>query len=315
MKAMQSGAPMTVAGLRSLTPFTENAQKIIDDAVVEVGTERLAVAADVISQGLIYTLTDPLSVMEVQWDQESETGGAQRTMHPNARGQASLPDRRPKRVPIYLTTDYAELGIRTFKASQRIGTPLDTSLIKQKTRRVNESIEDAFINGADLQSNGYTAYGLLNAPSVNEPSNFAKSWATAATGDEILVDFMAMVLIAQSKKKYGPYTLYVGTAVDNAFNKDFKANGTLTIRQRLQQNTYGGKPLRIVVSDKMPEKRVVLVQMTSDVIEAIVGQSPVVIPWTSVDGWTLMWMVMAIIIPRIRDDYDGNSGVVIGKWA
>jgi hypothetical protein len=42
------------------------------------------------------------------------------------------------------------------------------------------------------------------------------------------------------------------------------------------------------------------------------GQAPTVIPWTSADGFTLYWMVMAIVVPRVRSDFDGNSGIVVG---
>jgi len=54
------------------------------------------------------------------------------------------------------------------------------------------------------------------------------------------------------------------------------------------------------------------VQMTSDVVEIVNGQPPTVIPWTSLDGFTLYWLIMAIQVPRVRSDYDGNSGVCIG---
>jgi hypothetical protein len=52
--------------------------------------------------------------------------------------------------------------------------------------------------------------------------------------------------------------------------------------------------------------------MTSDVLEMVYGQPPTVIPWTSIDGFTLYWLVMAIMIQRVRSDYDGNSGIVVG---
>ncbi len=59
-------------------------------------------------------------------------------------------------------------------------------------------------------------------------------------------------------------------------------------------------------------KQYALVQMTDDVVQLVQGQSPTVIPWTSLDGFTLYWLVMAIAVPRVRSDYDGNSGVFIG---
>ncbi len=305
---------LSIAQLRAASPFPENTQKIFDTAVVEVGLDRLVLADDVMSSGLNFNLTDPLSVMEVQWDQISKTGGAQRTMHPNARGENQIPKRNQKRVPIYLTTDDFFIGIRSMRASQRAGTPLDVSNIKSATRRVNESIEDAFLNGG-ITADGYTAYGALNAPSANTMVYEATggAWdAAGKTGTQILADVLTMIGKLQADRKFGPYNLYIPTLYGNAINADFKANSDLTIRQRLEEIEAGGRKLNIRVADQLPVNKTVMIQMTDDVVDCINGQSPTVIPWTSADGFTLFWMVMAIIVPRFRDDFDGNSGVVIG---
>ena len=316
---------LSIPELRAASPLEENAQRVVDHAVVEVGLERLQLAADIMAAGLTYPLTDPLSVMEVQWEQISKTGGAQRSMNPSARGENQLPDRRPKRVPIYLTTDDFSVGIRTLKASQRIGQPLDTTLVKQATRRVNESIEDAAINGAGLTVGGNDTtpsltYGLLNAPNANTKA-LSVDWTAdnvvGTTGPDMLNDVLGMISILQADFKFGPYNLYVGTKAGNVINGDFKANTVGTIRQRLEQIEAGGRNLQVRVADRMPNaatgQQIALVQMTDDVCDMIVGQSPTVVPWTSNDGFTLFWLVMAIMIPRFRDDYDGNSGVCIGS--
>jgi hypothetical protein len=58
--------------------------------------------------------------------------------------------------------------------------------------------------------------------------------------------------------------------------------------------------------------QVAMVEMNSGVLDMITGQSPTVIPWTSNDGFTLFWMVLAIMIPRFKTDYEGTTGIVIG---
>lgn len=302
---------MSIGALRAMSPFQEDAQRVIDQAVVNVGLERLTVFADVLAEGLTYPLSDPLSVMEIQWESISRTGGAQRTMNPSARGENQLPARSINRIPIYLTTDDFSIGIRTLKMTQRIGAPLDVSLVEQATRRVNEALEDALINGAGLQVEGYTTPGLLDAPDINTDTFGTNgTWTTAAkTGENILDDVFSMVDMLVADKKYGPYNLYVPTAFTNKLNSDFKANGSLTILQRLQGLTFGGRPLKITPADMMPANTGLMIQMTSDVVDIITGQSPTVVPWTSADGFTLFWMVMAIMVPRVRSDYEGNSGI------
>jgi hypothetical protein len=133
---------------------------------------------------------------------------------------------------------------------------------------------------------------------------------SSTLGASIFGDVEAMISKLQADFKFGPYGLYTGTNVGNALDQDFKALGTQTIRQRLLQIP---QLVSIKTADQMPANTVVLIQLTSDVIDMVTGLAPTVVPWTSVDGFTLFWMVMAIMVPRVRDDYDGNSGIVIAN--
>jgi len=94
--------------------------------------------------------------------------------------------------------------------------------------------------------------------------------------------------------------------------EDYKTYSDITVQQRLEQISVGGRNLVVRTADQLPVNKTVLLQPTDDVVDVIVGQSPVTVPWTSLDGFVLYWMVMAIIIPRVKHDYDGNSGIVVG---
>lgn len=320
-RLLESG--LSIAELRAASPLEEHAQRIVDRAVYDVGLERMTVAADILAAGLTFPLTDPLSIMEVKWEVVSKTGGAQRTMNPSARGENQLPDRTLKSVPVYLTTDDFSMGIRTLKASERAGTPLDTSLASQATRRVNEAIEDATINGAGITLGTGTTPGMLTAPGANAfplTADWTGANTIGTTGPAIIADVLGMIAAAQADFKFGPYNLYIGTKAAMMFQGDFKVNTTDTIMRRLMMiDTGAGRLLNIRVSDRMPNAttgvQAVLMQMTNDVVDMVTGQAPTVIPWTSNDGFTLFWLVMAIMIPRFKSDYDGNSGIVIGSKA
>ena len=303
---------------RALAPLPDRAQIVIDRAVVEVGLQRLTFVADMLAAGLTFNLSDPLSVTQLEWQSTNKVGAAQRTMSPSARGENKLPAILASRLPVYLTTDVFELDIRTLKMSQRIGMPLDTTLIEQCTRSVNEAIEDAAINGATtldgqaLAVAGYSAPGLVNAPNAEVETLTAAAWSTAPVGSTVFAQLMLMIGKLQTNKKFGPYRLYIPTAVGNALASDYNATNNaqgLTIAQRLLQ-IEGLQAIR--VADMMPATKVALVQMTSDVVDMVVGQPPTVIPWTSLDGMTIHNLIMAIMIPRFRSDYNGDSGVAIG---
>lgn len=306
---------------RSLAPMQDRAQVVLDNAVVEVGLQRLTLVADLLAAGLTYNLTDPLSVAQLEWNSMNKIGAAQRTMSPSARGENKLPIVSPNRLPIYLTTDEFEIDIRTLKTSQRVGTPLDTTMARQCTRAVNEAIEDAAINGAttldgqDLKVAGYSAYGLLNAPNAETQALTLAAWTTSPVGSTVFNETMAMITKLQGNKKYGPYRLYVSTTIGNGLDADYNATNNaqgLTVRQRLLQI----EALQAVrVADLLPATKAVLVQMTSDVVDVVVGQPPTVIPWTSLDGFSIHNLIMAIMIPRVRSDYNGDSGICVGTTA
>lgn len=327
LRSLEGSGELSIPALRALSPLSDKAQVMVDKAVVDVGLERLQFAADLMAAGLTFNLPDPLSVTQLEWDQESKVGGAIRAMSPAARKDNILTDRKHNRLPIYCTMEGFSLDIRTLKMSERVGQPLDTSIVKQATRRVNESIEDAAINGAttedgqNLVVSGYSAPGLINAPNA-QSANTTADWMGAntigTTGPAMLLDILAGITALQKDKKFGPYNVYLGTTAGNVVNGDFKVNTTDTIRQRLEMIDAGGSKLTFRVADRMPAGNVsgqvqfAIVQMTDDVVQMVNGQPPTVIPWTSLDGFTLHWLVLAIMVQRIRSDYDGNSGVYLG---
>lgn len=307
-------------GFRAAAPLPTHpeSQVAIDGAVVRVGMERLQFVQDLLAEGLTYNLPDPLSVPFLEHRTRGRSGTARRVMNPSARGENHVSPMGADRLPIYLTMADNQLNIRELRMSIRVGIPLDTANIEDDVRAVNEAIEDAAINGATtldgqtLQVGGYDAPGMLTAPNANTKSLSLADWKTTPNGTNVMTAITQMIAQLVADKKYGPYNLYIPTAVGIAWQNDFKANGNDSIMARLRQIEAGGRPLRIRPLDLMPSTKVVLMQMTSDVVDIVDGQRPTVIPFTSLDGFTLYNVVMAAMVPRFRSDYDGNSGVVIG---
>jgi hypothetical protein len=106
--------------------------------------------------------------------------------------------------------------------------------------------------------------------------------------------------------------MVVPTVVGNALDADYNATNNaqgLTIRERLLKIP---SLKDIIVADLMPATKVAFIQMTPDVIQMVVGQTPTIIPWTSLEGFTFHNLVMAIMVPWVKSDADGNSGICIG---
>ncbi len=308
-------------GLRALAPLPDKAQVTIDKQIIDVGLQRLTFVKALMAAGLTFNLSDPLSTTQLEWSSRNRIRAAQRTMSPSARTENKLPAVLTNRLPIYLTIDGFELDIRTLKMSERVGQPLDVSIAGSCTRSVNEAIEDSAINGPTtldgqaLVDAGYSCYGLLNAPNANTQALTAAAWAQAtANGGTVFAEVEAMISKEQADFKYGPYALVVGTLMGNMMDSDYSITGvTTTAGATIRERLLKIDSLKdIIVADLMPAGKAVLVQMTNDVVDMVIGQPPTVIPWTSLDGFTIHNIVMAIMIPRVRSDYDGNSGICIG---
>lgn len=304
-----------IGEIRSAGALPDEAQRLVDTAVVRVGLERLSFVGDLISEGLVFPISNFLGVMEVYWEKEGKIGHAERVMLPTARGERQMPARVGARIPNYLTIDDFSFNVRVLLASERSGAPLDVSMVEQATRRVNEAIEDAGINGAGISVAGHDAPGLLNAPNVNTYQYVGgEAWDVVGhTGEEILSDVLAMIDVLQGDGYYGPYNLYLPTLYGSKLNQDFKSATSGTIRERLEAIEAGGRTIRIRVADRLPANRVALVQMTSNVVDVIVGQQPIPISWEEGPGWDKHFVVLANVVPRIRDDADGKSGIVLGN--
>lgn len=307
----------SIAKYRAMSPLPEDSQRLIDDAVLRVGRQRLTIVNDLLAEGLTRPLPNWLSVLELGHDRTNDTGHAQRTMDLEVRGERQVMDRDRVILPIFATWDDFSFGARELAASERVGQPLDTSHVEQATRNVNVAIEDQAINGIAFNVNGNSAPGILSSTNTFQYTGANKAWDHASkTGAEIVNDVLGMIALAKADRKYGPFNLYVPTDYESALNKNYSDGVTTfdqTIRERLEKIQAGGRPIRIREADLLPDDRTVLVQMTSDNIRVIVGQTPATVSWTSNSGWRRYFVVVACLITEILSDYDGGSGIVVGN--
>ncbi len=61
--------------------------------------------------------------------------------------------------------------------------------------------------------------------------------------------------------------------------------------------------------DYMTDGTIVLVQMTPNVVDLALYEENMVVEWTSQDGMTHSFKVMSIAVPRVKSDYNSNSGI------
>lgn len=311
-----------VAQFRAAGPLTEDAQEAFDDAVIKVARERLVLVGDLLEAGLTFPMANWLSVLELDWEQESEAGRAHRTMSPGSLNENAAVDRNRKTIPIYATVSPYNFNIRFLMASERNGTPIDTTMAEQCTRRVNVAIEDAAWEGLPATVAGNSVEGILNATNRNTQTFTSnRAWDNSShTGENILTDVLNMIGQLEGDNMFGPYNLYVPASYDRKLNEDFKSNSDKTIRQRLLELPQINA---VKAADRLKDQSslqggsdrsdtVALIQMTSDVVDVVVGQQPTPVSWTDGPGFELSNIILACLVPRVKDTYDNQSGICIG---
>ena len=282
--------------------------KLLDEAIIGVSRQRLTFVDDLMNAGLTFPLANPLGTTVLETENISDMEAAQVSMDARTRGDEDRPQYDIEYLPIPIVFKDFSISIRVLEASRKLGRALDVTMAETAARKVNDTIETmALVGTSGPTFGGGTVYGILNKSGINSGSMGTNWDASAATGATILTDVLNMIITAHAAKHYGPYNIYVPTAYGVALEDDFKANGDQTIKERLERISSIS---RVRTADFMTAANVALVQMTSDVVRVVTGMAPTTVQWDTDGGMTLNFKVMAIMVPQVRNDQDGSSGIV-----
>jgi uncharacterized linocin/CFP29 family protein len=278
---------------------------LFDNAVVEVAQHNLIGVGDLMSRGLTMNVPNALGVTQIEWERVSDMGPAEISMAGVTPGRNERIDFDLERMPLPIYHKDFHLNIRMLEASRRGGMPLDTAMAGMCARKVSEAIESTLFLGNTALGSNNALYGYTTVPSRNTGSVTA-SWATA-TGAQIVGDILEMQGLSIADNMFGPWVIYVPYTVYTRLAEDYKAESDKTILSRIREipGIADVKP-----SYYLSGTNVVMVMLTREVVEMIDGIQPTVVQWESNGGFTVNFKVLAIMVPRIRDTYTGQSGVI-----
>lgn len=277
-----------------------------DNAVVQVVRERMTVVGDLLAAGLRYDLPNALGTTRLEWERMGDMGPAEINMSGVTEGRNDRIEFDFESMPIPIIHKDFWINIRALAASRKGGTPLDTTQAAMSARIVSETAEGLVFNGSTIAGTNGTIYGLLTFPQ-RTTGTVTANWATTATGEQMVTDVIRMIDAMIAKYMYGPFVLYVPYGVFTRMGNDFKAGSDKTIMQRLME-IPGISAIR--PTTKLTASNLLLLQLTRDTIDLVVGMEPTTIQWPTRGGMVSNFKVMSIIVPRIRADINGRSGIV-----
>jgi len=303
---------MDTGALRTLSVLRRDEWEEYDRAVVQVAQERFSIISDLMGAGLKYSLGNAMGTMQLTWDRISDMDPAQVDMTAEA---ADIRDRltyEQDSIPIPIVHKGFRLNLRHLEASRRQGLPLDTEHANVATRIVVETIEDLAVKGSFNTGTGGAGslYGLTNYPHRNA-FTLCGAW-TGRTAVQIKDDVLGMMQAARDDFQYGPYYLYIPDNYQQRMDDDYDTTTATgrTIRERLMK-IEGLSAIK--TNYYLPANTVILVQMTSDVIQVIDGIQPRLVEWKSHGGFVYEYVVMAIMPIRIKRDGEDHNGIVHGS--
>src|SRR5574341_802479 len=306
LRELQAGRPLSPAALRDLHTLRKDEWIHLDEALVEEGQIRLVGVADLMAAGLTIPIPGAMGKTLLQWEKVTDMNPAETSLSGVSRTEGDRQEFELGNLPLPITHKDFDLNLRTLEASRQRGESLDTTQGRVAGRLVAEQLENMLFNGGRTFG-GNAIYGLLTHPNRNEVDyNANEDWQNAGkTGEEILIDVLAMVAAAHGDRFFGPYRLYTGSADGLILEKDFKANSDLSIRQRIEQISGFG-PGSVKVSDQIAVNNQVLVQMTRDVVAMADGEPIQSVMWDIEGGFIVKFKAFAIQVPLVRADAQGR---------
>lgn len=289
-----------------------------DRAVIEVGTDRLALLDELMGRSELVTRVDPFEESRIRFGKVDSGGRATVTMDLADLGDKSGIIFEEGELPFYGLAKQFELSSRTEGITSSSGASMQDTHITTSTRVVNETLEDITLNGIPDTIGGASVFGALNSPGGNTFTfEGGTAWNnTIKLPENIQKDFQGMVKKLVAAGRFGPYVMVLGTLDNEALNGDYTpSQGEETVRERLVRNRHGsgeGQPLKIIVSDQMPADTVLVFQPTVDVVRVYEGFSPTFVGWVPEPGHVIKGAIIAFLVTLWTDDARGLSGVVVG---
>lgn len=294
--------------LRSNATLRKDEWINFDERLIEEVQLRMVGVNDLMGRGLRYDIPNGMGSTTVEWETVDDTRPAEVNMDGIARAQSDRVDFTLFSLPLPIIHRDFYMNSRVLQASRTRGEPLDVTNLRLAARKVSEKVEDMLFNGlVNYNFAGGTIFGYTTFPQRNTVT-LGTPWDNSGIdGEAILAQVLEMINAAVSDRFYGPYLMYIPTAYWIKLLEDFKTNSDKSIILRLLEIPT---LTDIKVADFLTADNVLLIQMTSDVVDMVVGMQPTTVQWETDGGFLLNFKVMTIMIPRMKNTDAGRSGIV-----
>ncbi len=288
---------------------------MFDNVVIKAARQRLRAYSDLASRNRFGGF-NAMGKMILEHETMSDPGEAVVDMDGMTPARSDQPQFQLEGLPLPITHSDFYISKRRLQVSRNTGTPLDTTMAEAAGRRVGETIEKTLI-GTETGVTYGVAANYNNSPRVwgytSHPDRITDTGNTAPTGSNgptILSEWLAARDSLYDARFYGPFMVYTSNDwdqyLDNLFSTTEPSAGTLRSRLLQIEGVQGIRRLDYLTDTFTT----IWVQMTPDVARAVDGLAIMTVQWESHGGMRINFKVMAIQVPQLRSDYNGNMGLL-----
>jgi len=312
-----TGGPKHRAKTRQNAALPGELWQQLDDTIIDVYREQTDIVNDLRDAGL--TTTVPMENEYTYWYKSRPMGEARTSMTPEPQTAEVTASFERDGAPLPFVHDDFSIGFRerpspngelTFSADD-----METYLAEQASYNVQKEVESLIINGAPGElgsTDGFQAYGLLNHPSRNT-GTFGTDWTDRTNGgpSSIRRDLRNMISDLKEDGFRGgeaSYRVYMSTDYEEVLrDADPEGDGNRTVMDRVEQLP---ELQDMGISQFLPEKTVVMLRFTSDVIDLAVAEDMQTIQWSDNPGFRDYFKVFTCMVPRIKSTMNDECGIV-----
>lgn len=278
---------------------------LIDEMLTRLVQTELNIVGDLMAAGLQYTF-DGLSASSMYYESMSGMDAAEIHMRPTQHVREDSLDFKSQTVPLPFVSKDFPLDIRQLRQSRKLGNPLDIAGLEAATRSVLVTTERIFAGSVTYQVAGAPLYGLNNFPDAYTKNNLS-NWAAGATTPKTIVDeVIAMIEVMKHDGFNGPFWLLLPPNYSARMQEDYNTYAGKTIQQRLLEIE---DLQRVRVCRFFDNSKVVLLNASSETIRVLNGMSPTTFQWDVMAGLGTTFRVASIMVPQIKKDYTGKTGI------
>lgn len=292
------------------TSLTKDQWILLDDAIIKAAKPRLRAFGDLRAAGNQLVIPNGMAKTVLQFQMMGDITPATISMTALRESERDRPEYDIGGLPLPIVHKNWSFDLRQLLQSQAGGgEPLDTTMAELATRRVAEEVEKLTVGVGTYSFAGYTVYGYANLPQrKTQVLTAPASWGAGGPG--VLIDeLLAMKDLAFADNERGPWVVYASPFWERYLDDDYTTGYPGTLRLRVGQ-IEGLSAIRTL--DYLTGKQLIMVEMQPEVARAVVGMEMRTVTWETQGGMALNYKVMCIMVPQLRYNIEGNTGIIHG---